>query len=110
MTKSRLIRPLAAAGAGLALAAAGVVVTAGPAAADTPGCVSKTEFRKLHKGMTRERAHRILDTNGRQSYTYWISGDHYSGRDYRACTHPRWSVVSVDYVNGKVDGKFAYWG
>jgi|SRR5262245_31121647 hypothetical protein len=110
MTRSRLIRPVAAAGTGLALAVGGVVAATSPAAADTSGCVAKTEFRKVHKGMKRERVHRIFDTNGRQSYTYWIGGDHYSGRDYRACKHPSWSLVSIDYENGRVDSKFAYWG
>jgi hypothetical protein len=110
MTTTRLVRGVAVAGAGAALALGSTIVASSPASADTPGCVAKAEFRKVHKGMKRERVHRIFDHNGRQSSTYWIGGDHYSTRDYRACRHPRWSLVSVDYVNGRVDGKFAYWG
>lgn len=110
MPRNRLIRAAAATGAGAALALGTVVVTTAPASADTSGCVTKREFRKVHMGMKRERVHRIFDTRGRQTYTFWIGGDHYSSREYRACRHPRWSIVSVDYVNGRVDGKFAYWG
>ena len=110
MSKTRLIRPLAATGTGLVLAAGSVMVAGSPAAADTPGCVSKAEFHKIRKNMQRERVHRIFDTNGRQTSTFWIGGDHYSTRDYRACQHPRYSIVSIDYANGHVDGKFAYWG
>ena len=110
MPRTRLVRGVAAVGAGASLALGSVVFTSTPVAADTPGCVTKTEFRKIHKGMKRERVHRIFDTNGRQTSTFWIGGDHYSSRDYRACRHPRWSIVSVDYLNARVDGKFAYWG
>lgn len=110
MPTTRLVRGVAAVGAGAALALGSTVVVSSPAAADTPGCVTKSEFRKVRKDMKRERVHRIFDTNGRQTYTYWIGGDHYSGREYRACRHPRWSIVQVDYVNARVDGKFAYWG
>ncbi|MGH3484796.1 MAG: hypothetical protein ACRDPQ_16375 [Nocardioidaceae bacterium] len=110
MPTTRLVRGVAAVGAGAALALGSTVALSSPAAADTPGCVTKTEFRKIHKGMKRERVHRIFDTNGRQTYTFWIGGDHYSSREYRACRHPRWSLVSIDYKNARVDGKFAYWG
>jgi hypothetical protein len=110
MPRTRLARIGAATVAGSALALGSIVATPNVASADTAGCVTKTEFRKIHKGMKRERVHRIFDTNGRQSYTFWIGGDHYSGRTYRACRHPQWSIVTVDYVNARVEGKFAYWG
>jgi|RhiMethySRZTD1v2_1073278.scaffolds.fasta_scaffold349723_2 hypothetical protein len=64
MTKTRLLRPLAAVGTGLALAVGGVMVTASPASADTPGCVTKTEYRKVHKGMIKKRVDRIFDIPG----------------------------------------------
>jgi hypothetical protein len=110
MPQSRFARATVLLGTGAALALGSTVVAITPASADTPGCVSKAEFRKVHKGMTRQRVQRIFDTKGHQVYTWWISGDHYSGREYRACRHPQWSIVSIDYVNGKVDAKFAYWG
>ncbi|HYJ70636.1 MAG TPA: hypothetical protein VEX15_23525 [Nocardioidaceae bacterium] len=110
MPKNHLTRAAVLLGTGAALALGSTVVATTPASADTPGCVTKNEFRKVHKGMSRERVQRIFDNKGHQTYTYWISGDHYSGRDYRACRHPQWSLVSIDYLNGKVDSKFAYWG
>lgn len=110
MSTSRLARSVALAGAAAALALGTTVVVSSPASADTGGCVTKAEFHKIRRDMQRDRVHRIFDTRGRQVSTFWIGGDHYSTRDYRACRHPRWSSVSVDYVNGEVDGKFAYWG
>jgi len=47
------------------------------------------------------------------------AGTHQRVRTSRAVTSskdpsheqdPRYSIVSIDYVNGHVDGKFAYWG
>jgi hypothetical protein len=110
MPKFRLSRAAVLLGTGAALALGSTFVATTPASADTRGCVTKAEFHKIHQGMSRERVGRIFDTKGHQTSTFWISGDHYSTRDYRACRHPRWSLVSIDYLNGKVDGKFAYWG
>ena len=64
MTKTRLLRPLAAAGTGLALAVGEVMVTVGPASADTPGCVTKHEFKRVHQGMIKKRVDRIFDIHG----------------------------------------------
>ena len=73
-------------------------------------CVTKSEFRKVKRGMKMKRVHRIFDTRGKQSYFYTIGGDRYTGREYKACHHPKWSLVSVDFKNGRETGKFAYWG
>jgi hypothetical protein len=50
----------------LATAAALLLSTAplGPAQADTPGCVTKGEFKRAKKGMKQVRVHRIFDTSG----------------------------------------------
>jgi hypothetical protein len=95
--------------ASLALLGVGAEV----AMADTPGCVTRTEFRNVEKGMRIGRVHDRFDTNGRQDY-YW-SATSYSpaaqGRHYNACT--RYGTVYVDYErrNGvwKVTSKSAYW-
>ena len=93
------------------LALVGVpLVGVGPASADTPGCVSKAEYKKATHGMQKAKVHRIFDTSGRQSSTYNISGTHYETRDYKPCTNPKYGFVGIDYKNGKVDGKYAYWG
>jgi hypothetical protein len=74
--------------------AVGLIGTA-PALADTPGCVTKAEFRKVHKGDSMRRVHRIFDTKGKQ--TAYSSGGGYAFqiRDYRGC--PQYSWVSISY-------------
>jgi hypothetical protein len=83
----KIVRLTASGAAGLALAVGGVTVTAGPGAADTPGCVTKKEYRKIHKGMTKKRVHRIFDTprhwlivssDGKYTYTYQSCDFHHA--------------------------------
>jgi hypothetical protein len=92
MPNTQLLRSLAAAGAGLVLAVGGIAVTAGSAAADTPGCVTKKEYRKVHKGMTKMRVHRILDTRG------WFADGAGGGfsRAYLSCDHRH--VAYIEYA------------
>jgi hypothetical protein len=97
VTQTRLIRPLAAAGTGLALAVGVVTLAPAPASADTPGCVSKTEYRKIHKGMTKKRVHRIFDTRG------WFAdggGGGYS-RAYLSCNHQHVAYIEYSTLSGK---------
>ena len=97
MTMTRLLRPVAAAGAGLALAVGGAVVTTSPATADTPGCVTKTEYRKIHKGMTKKRVHRIFDTRG------WGADGGAGGysRAYPSCDHQHVAYIEYSTLSGK---------
>ena len=92
----------------VALAAAPLAVAA-PASADTENCVSRLEFKKVQKGWSMKRVHRVFDVGGKQYYFY--SG--YQGREYRACQSPEYSIVNVDYVKKagvwRVESKFAYW-
>ena len=94
-----------------------VALGAAPAQADTPSCVSKTEFRAIKKGWTLQRVANRFDVPGRQSS--YMSGDAsidwpaWQSRDYKPCT--RYSYVSVDFekpAGGKwrVSSKSAYWG
>ena len=96
--------------AALSLCTAGALTVAPPAAADTAGCVSRVEYRKVHDGMTKKRVHRIFDTRGQQSWAMSSGGRYYESRDYKPCTSPRWGFVWVDYINGRVDAKTVYWG
>ena len=83
----------------------GSILTApSPATADTPGCVARTEFQQVHKGMTKNRVHRIFDTSGTLN-----SAARHEVRTYRACSRPRLSYVSVHFSGGKVIAKFAIW-
>lgn len=111
---TRITRTLAATASGLALAFGGLIVTAVPASADTPNYVSKAEFRRVHKGMTMRRVHRIFDVRGKQTYydsasPWWPAEQwrEYSGRS-------RWSYIEVDYKKRRgvwrVSSKNAYWG
>jgi hypothetical protein len=91
-----------------ALALSGLTVATAPAAsADTPGCVTRTEYRSVQRGWTMEHVHRVFDTKGSLSY----SGYGLVSRDYKPCA--KYAYVSVDYErrNGVfyVDGKSAYW-
>lgn len=58
--------------------------TVGPSTADTPGCVSGSEYRKIHDGMTRGKVHRIFDTNGTNLFEN-PGAVHNSAREYRMC-------------------------
>ena len=77
-----------------------------PATADTPGCVVRSEFRRVHNGMTEARVRGLFDTSGRLSS---VAAGH-EVRTYRACRRPRQSFVSVHFSNGKVIAKFAFFG
>ncbi|MBY9073639.1 hypothetical protein K1X13_02275 [Nocardioides sp. WL0053] len=93
-----------------ALAAAPVLVVAAPASADTPGCVTKTEFKKVREGWSIKRVHNTFDTAGKQSM--FMSG--YQSREYKACVKPSWSIIMVDYEKKagvwRVSSKMAMWG
>jgi len=98
------------------LAIAGVVafgltgMTVPAAHADTPGCVSKQEFRKVKDGFKKRRVHRIFDTRGRQTSIFRVGGETYESREYKPCSDRKYGFVWVDYVNGRLDAKYAYWG
>jgi hypothetical protein len=84
----KIVRLTASGAAGLALAVGGVAVTAGPAAADTPGCVTKKEYHHIHKGMTKKRVHRIFDTHR----SWGSGGGAVYTRTYQSCDfhHAAW--------------------
>jgi hypothetical protein len=87
------------------------VIGATPSAvADTPGCVSKAEFRSVKNGWAMKRVHRVFDTKGKQ--TFFTNG--YQSREYRPCKNPTFSFVIVNYEKTaavwRVTSKSAYWG
>lgn len=47
-----------------ALIAAATLLAPFPATADTPGCVTRGEFRAVDNGWTKARVHRRFDTDG----------------------------------------------
>lgn len=94
----------------LGITSAGLAVTAPAASADTPGCVSRAEFRRVEKTMQIARVHRIFDTSGKQTSV----GFGYQSREYKACSDPKYGFVYVDYQRRdgtwRVTSKYAYWG
>jgi len=85
-------RIAAASALALGLVLGGTVVTTTPASADTPRCYTKKEHRKVHKGTTNKRVHRIFDTRG------WLVSGGAGGfvRGYRGCL-PRGHVAYITY-------------
>lgn len=100
-------RALAAAALSLGLSP---LVAVAPAQADTPGCVTRTEFSKVVRGMTMPRVHRIFDTRGVENFRGFGS----TTREYTPCTDREWGFVNVSYERRgglwRVTSKFAYWG
>lgn len=92
-----------------------LAIVAAPSYADTPGCVSKHEFRLVEKGWSATRVHRLFDTRGTQttffSATSYMPAEQW--REYSACSDPEWGSVEVDYVKRKgvwrVTNKWAVW-
>src|SRR5215211_784053 len=67
------------------------------AMADTPDCVTRTEFRHVAKGMRMARVAAIFDTRGKQAWYYSASYGFPAeqGREYNPC--PACAYVEVDY-------------
>ena len=95
---------LTAATATLAVVVAPLAVAA-PAQADTPRCVTKSEFRKVERGWQMKRVHRLFDAKG---HLVFQSGA-YRTREYRSCHTPRYDYISISYNHGRVYRKTAYW-
>lgn len=104
MTVPRLaVRALTAS---IALVIAPLVVVQ-PAQADTPGCVSRQEYRKARNGTTRGKVHRIFDISGMSLFEN-TGRQHNSAREYRMCAPWRAatgdSKVQVQYNNYAANG------
>jgi hypothetical protein len=92
---------MAVLGVGVALSPAGVSTLA---AAEAGGpCATKSEFKKVKRGMSRYRVANILDSDGKLKFR---SGP-YMTREYPACA--RYAFILVDYRRGQVDGKTGAW-
>jgi hypothetical protein len=80
---------------------------------NSSGCVTRSEYRRVHKGNSMSRVHRIFGTRGKQSWEYDGYYIHSQGREYRVCGSS-WGFVSVtydrEYGTWRLDSKYAYWG
>ena len=80
--------------------AAPLALVATPAeAAGNPPCMTRAEFRKIHKGMTVTQVKRIVGSAGRIS----LSSPPMIIRDHKTCT--AFHVANVGYWGGKVQSK-----
>ncbi|MEJ7796306.1 MAG: hypothetical protein WKF50_12200 [Nocardioides sp.] len=70
-----------------------VVSTVVPSYADTPGCVTKAEYKSVKKGMKMGKVHGILDTVGHQESKATSGGYVFLIRSYKVCSAPYSSVV-----------------
>ena len=94
------------------LGLAGSLLAIPTASADTPGCVTRAEYRKVQKGDTKARVHRIFDTTGHRE-TIAHSGRYRTEiRSYDTCSP--YSAVSIAWDKTgtspwRLSGKSAVW-
>jgi hypothetical protein len=104
--KSRSMAALAA----MILAA---LIAAPIASSDTPNCVTRGEFSRIHKGDSLNRVARIFDKRGKQVSKSKYGGDKSQIRQYRACRNNSLVQVSFSKTPGtryRMDGKYSIWG
>ncbi len=70
------------------------------AQADTPGCVTRSEFGRATHGMKIDRVHNIFDTNGSQASSGQdpSTGTKWQERWYQACGSGLVRFAEVRYV------------
>jgi hypothetical protein len=104
--KTTTSRRLVAVTAAALLAAPAVFVAAAPAAQaanKTPGCVTKAEYKKAKKGMTKAKVKKIFGTGGKQLSTASAGGFRAEVRNYKTCVE--FGSVAITFGNGKLDVK-----
>jgi hypothetical protein len=82
------------------------------AAADTPGCVTRSEYRAVHKDHSIARVHRIFDTDGRKIGGAKGGGFASQVRSYRTCRPLSSVVIQYDRSRGtiwRITAKSAIW-
>jgi hypothetical protein len=82
------------------------------AAADTPGCVTRSEYRAVNKDDSIVRVHRIFDTDGRKIGGARGGGFASQVRSYRTCRSLSSVVIQYDRSRGtiwKLTAKSAVW-
>lgn len=85
----------------------GSILSAVPASADTPGCVSRAEYRSVSKGMGKAKIAAVFDTTGSRMAYVVSGGNNAETRSYRTCL--QYSSVIVLFSNGRLSTKAATW-
>jgi hypothetical protein len=62
---------------------------------DQRPCVTRGEYRAVHRGLSKARVHAIFDTKGKRQAISWSGGYASEIRSYKTCR--RYSAVSVAY-------------
>ncbi|KQQ39762.1 hypothetical protein [Nocardioides sp. Leaf307] len=94
---------LAAALLSTALLTAGTAVIAPATHADSPGCVTRKEFRKVGEGMGMKKVHAVFDTAGRRVAKDSQDGLTIETRRYSTCSGD--GGVGVLFRNGRLSSK-----
>ena len=92
------MRVLTSAASIAALCVAGATLTIPTATADTEGCVSRKEHRRIEDGKSKRRVHAIYDTSG--GYLDTLGASSYS-RIYVGCGAFYTTVSYVEFPGGK---------
>ena len=100
----------------LMLVAGMLSATTSAANAANPRCITKAEYRAIHKGQSPAKVKRIVGSLGKVSVTSSFDGYKSVIRDLHACRpFNKYSMASVSFANNKpygplhVDGKTAIW-
>ncbi|QBR91400.1 hypothetical protein [Nocardioides euryhalodurans] len=97
----------------IALTGFAVVAPMAPATADTPSCVSRSEFRKVRQNMSKAKVHRIFDVDGRREAISHSGAYHAQVRSYKGCGQGSYVSVAFDKAGAnpwKLSAKSASWG
>jgi hypothetical protein len=89
------------------------LIVAPIASADTPNCVTRGEFSRIHKGDSLNRVARIFDKRGKQVSISVYGGHKSQIRQYPSCRNHSLVQVSFSRTPGtryRMDGKYAIWG
>ena len=93
----------------------GTTLLAAPAAqaSGTPGCVTRAEYRHVHKGMTKVKVHQKFGTAGKRMSRAASGGYVSEVRTYRVC-HQRFSSIAISFSKNpggvlRLDYKSAVW-
>jgi hypothetical protein len=82
-------------------------LTVATASADTIGCVTRSEYRNVHKGMSKSRVANVFDTKGTRMSFATSGGYSFEIRNYNTCSE--FSAVSIGFDNGHLSNKTAVW-
>jgi hypothetical protein len=99
--------------AALAAMILAALIAAPIASADTPNCVTRGEFSRIHKGDSLNRVARIFDTRGKKVSISVYGGHKSQIRQYRTCRKDALVQVSFSKTLGtryRMDGKDAIGG